>query len=314
MKKRVAYLTMVQPKSPEYLHFDYFAAGAAAHGWQAFRCLNADDVRACDPDFVFVMHMTQPKVADYPHYGTVQYPPSTLRQVTNRMCFLSWDGYVTTSPYCQQWVEEMLHPLPLKPIKRVGRYYLAGHTQAFEENYALQKLVYAGVGWDERGIDLCRRLGAALGDQFEIYGNPHFWDQYKIPNFKGFIVSDELCAMYRRSVCLSISNPEYLAKDIITTRMHEAASVGGMTICPRTPETVGMYGDSLYYYNGFGTAEEQAAEIVAAYRECQANPATHTMRRAAHEWFNANFAQDVMFGHLLDFHAACEPLLMKESA
>lgn len=308
---KIAYLPPYKFFSPEYQHFAYFQKVAAQYGCTAEMTLTPEEITAFDPDFVFVFGEYHGRKTDHPHYGLLQSPrdiyidgplisPYALETV------FTWDGYLTTAKATEGWIGEMVAiretQLGIK-APRVGHFFVAGDIQDFTEDYGPQKLIYAGGGWDKRGLDMCRRLTELLGDQFEIYGSPDNWTQYEMSAYKGFVnTSAGLLDIYRQGVVLSISNPRYARDDIVTTRMHEASSVGANCITLESATTRMMYGDSLYYYDA---ADEvaQAEQVAKIYQDILADKAgREARRRAAHNIFNVEHSLTAQFPRLLRYH------------
>ena len=301
---KIAYLTLHNIQAPEYQHFEYFSRVAQKNGCEAFLVGSQEEILAIDPDFVFVFGSFFPKLTHHPHYGVVQCPQEIIMKWPVGLAHTyTWDGYLTTSRSTEIWLREMLAHRFKDDAPMIGRFYVSADLQPFEENYKPEKLVYAGIGWDNRGIELFTRLYELLGDRLEIYGKPHFWEPYNLPFYKGFVeTTNGLLDHYRRAAVLSFSNPLYLRDDVMTTRMHEASSVGAVTIAPRTPTTMLMYGETLYYYDGFASAEAQAQEIADLFNKAAADPQRDVKRKQAHDIFNATESLTFHFPALLRYH------------
>lgn len=287
---KIAYLPQPTKKSPEYLHYTYFASACAALGHEAVLCFGPDDINAAAPDFVFASHAPNPKQTKYLQIGMMQCPVEFVNKWEAALQGLvSWDGAVTTAASTKQWIDVLLQHVyqdrGTAPPK-VGHFFVTCDEQPYQEVYKPEKLVYAGIGWDDRGIALMQMLSQELKDEFEIYGSEEFWRPHNISSYRGFLdTTQALCDEYRRSVCLSVSNPIYLAADVMTTRFHEASSLGIASLTPITPSTAEMYGDSLYYYDGTLSPEKQAFEIITKYWAIKKDPALEQRRRKAYELF-----------------------------
>lgn len=302
---KIAYLPSKEIYSPEFQHFAYFSKVAAQNGCDTRMCFTSEEITDYDPDFVFVFGPFSPKLTEHLHYGLMQSPMDyMIGWPGGLMNVYSWDGYLTTAKATAEWLTAIAEKKEGAQAPAIGHFFVTGDLQPYEETYQPKKLVYAGNGWDGRGIDLCRYLYEELGDAFEIYGAPEKWRPRNNPAYQCFLEHpSELLNKYRSAVCLSISGVAYLRDDIMTTRMHEASSVGGMTITPESPATREMYGDNLYYYDGFASEEEQARQIIARFLEIQVDPLLQTRRRAAHELFNNVHSLTAQFPKLLEYHA-----------
>ncbi len=304
---RIGFLNPWKDKA-ENQAFQSLRIAAERIGHELVHLTTSEETLAAAPDFVLAVASTQPKTTDIPTFGVIHEPRTRFwEREAHFHNLLSYDGWLTISDTLDVFLKNLAAGFGREPL--VGRYYNVPQRQAVQTDLAAVaasgklSLAYFGTNWDPRSRPLFRELSKK--DYMRIYGPEGSWDYLKgrgyfgSPPFDGEAVQKTYA---RCGVGLAVLSKNHTLDDIISNRIFEITSVGAAAICPDIPWIRKWFGDSVWYYDPFGTVIDTLTRIDEAMSEIVADP-QGTARRAAdaRAIFEREFCGEVLLANAVDY-------------
>jgi hypothetical protein len=304
---RIGFLNPWKDKA-ENQAFQSLKIAAERIGHELVHLTTSDETLRAEPDFVLAVASTQPKTTDIPTFGVIHEPRSRFWEKPDYFHnLLSYDGWLTISETLEVFLKNLAAGFGREPL--VGRYYNVPQRQAVVSDIAATvaegrlSLAYFGTNWDPRARPLFRELSKR--DYMRIYGPEEAWSYLRgrayfgSPPFDG----DSVQRTYARcGVGLAVLSKNHTLDDIISNRIFEITSVGAAAICPDIPWIRKWFGDSVWYYDPFGTAYEIATQIDGAVEDIRSDPAAAAERaQRARAVFEADFCGEVLLQNAIDY-------------
>ena len=191
----------------------------------------------------------------------------------------------------------------------IGYYFNSPQRQLLrcdiEEIVALGalRLCYFSTNWDPRSRPLFRSL--ARRSYMRIYGPAQAWDYLDGTAYRGSVPFDghSVQEVYARfGAGLVTLSKHHALDDVISNRIFEISSVGAAAICPDIPWIRKHFGDTVLYYDAFGSVVTAVQQIDDAVAKIARNP-----HRAAEQadkarlTFEEKFAAEVMLDNAVTY-------------
>ena len=304
---RIGFLNPWKDKA-ENQAFRSLQIAAERIGHDLVHVTTSDETLAAAPDFVLAAASTQPKTTDIPTFGVIHEPRTRFwEKIDYFHNLLSYDGWLTISETLDVFLKNLAAGFGREPL--VGRYYNVPQRQSVETNIAAVvatsklSLAYFGTNWDPRSRPLFRELSKR--DYMRIYGPEGSWDYLKGRGYFGSPPFDGESVQQIYARCgagLAVLSKNHTLDDIISNRIFEITSVGAAAICPDIPWIRRWFGDTVWYYDPFGTVYEIIEQVDAALTEIEANPAAAQDRGAhARAIFEREFCGEVLLQNAVDY-------------
>ncbi|CAN5248175.1 hypothetical protein BH09PSE2_BH09PSE2_02050 [soil metagenome] len=304
---RIGFLNPWRDKA-ENQAFQSLRIAAERLGHELIHLTTSEETLAAAPDFVLAVASTPPKPTDIPTFGVIHEPRTRFWEKEAYFHnLLSYDGWLTISETLETFLKNLAAGFGREPL--VGRYYNVPQRQTvrtdIEAAVAAGRLglAYFGTNWDPRSRPLFRELSKR--DYMRIYGPEGSWDYLKgrgyfgSPPFDGEAVQK---AYARSGVGLAVLSKNHTVDDIISNRIFEITSVGAAAICPDIPWIRNWFGDSVWYYDPFGTVLDILTQIDAAFADIAGDPAGASARaEEARAIFEREFCGEVLLANAVDY-------------
>ncbi len=282
---------------------------AQALGWEAREVASSVEVRSFAPDFVIALHFFTPKLTAHPTYGCLWNPPVFFEgdpgHVRN---VLTYDGYLSSSPFMSRWVEERLEGSPKKYF--VAPFYASCNRIPYRPpTLDHPRLLYAGTNWDGTRLrELFLRLDAE--PYVDIHGPKDRW-RHLGKTYRGSLPFDGKSlpeALHRAGVGLCLHREEHCAAGTPSLRIFEIAASGAIAICQEHPFIRDAFGDSVLYLDRSLDAAALAAQVgehmrwIGSHRD-----EALAMSRRAHAIFESRFTLETLLEGVAKEHRKLLP-------
>ena len=304
---RIGFLNPWRDKAENHA-FHSLRTAASRIGHELIHVTNSHEILQAAPDFVLAVASTQPKTTDVPTFGVIHEPRSRFWERPEYFHnLLSYDGWLTISETLEVFLKNLAAGFGREPL--VGRYYnspqrqtAAADIEGLAAGGAL-RLAYFGTNWDPRSRPMFRELSKR--DDMRIYGPEESWEYLKGRAYYGSPPFDGESVQATYAKCgagLAVLSKNHTLDDIISNRIFEITSVGAAAICPDIPWIRRWFGDSVWYYDPFGTVYEISTQIDAGLAEIRADPKAAAARTArARQVFESEFCGEVLLANAVDY-------------
>jgi hypothetical protein len=304
---RIGFLNPWKDKA-ENQAFQSLRIAAERIGHELVHLSTSEETLAARPDFVLAVASTQPKTTDIPTFGVIHEPRTRFwEKIDYFHNLLSYDGWLTISENLEVFLRNMAAGFGREPL--VGRYYNVPQRQAVTTDIAdvvaggKLSLAYFGTNWDPRTRPLFRELSKR--DYMRLYGPEGSWDYLKGRGYFGSPPFDGEAVQKTYARCgagLAVLSKNHTLDDIISNRIFEITSVGAAAICPDIPWIRKWFGESVWYYDPFGTVYEIVQQVDAALKDIEGDPAGAGKRAAeARAIFEREFCGEVLLKNAVDY-------------
>jgi Glycosyl transferase family 2 len=235
---------------------------ALSLGWEAAEVSSSTEINTLNPDFVIALHFFTPKLTRHPTYGCMWNPPSFFeREDSYVKNVLSYDGYLSSSPYINNWLRDKLRATHKKYF--LAPFYTSCHYIPYQPpDISRPRLVYAGTNWDgPRYKKLFQRLDSE--PYVDIYGGEGAWSYLK-HSYRGVLPFDGssiLTALNRAGAGLCLHKEEHRQTATPSLRIFEIAASGAVAICQEHPFIREAFGDSVLYLGPTLNTQETVRQI-----------------------------------------------------
>jgi hypothetical protein len=284
------------------------AIAARRVGLELVNCRDEEELEASHVEFVISTASSVPKVCDYPTYLNVHEP--TSRFLGNEFYLrnmLTYDGYLTISDSLRRFIHDL--SFGVGRSDEPGFYFETAQkaeTVARIPDVIKQgnlQVVYCGTNWDRRSPELFDLLDAR--GIIRIHGPLHSWP-IGLKSYAGPLPFDGISPQVTYAsfgIGLALLSANHLREDVVSNRIFEICSVGGVAICPDTPWIRKWFGDSVFYFDSWQLVEDIAARIVQIHEYCKTHAEEAArMGRDARAIFERNFSAEVMLSNAVDYH------------
>lgn len=304
---RIGFLNPWRDKA-ENQAFQSLKIAAERIGHDLVHLTTSEETLAAKPDFVLAVASTQPKTTDIPTFGVIHEPRTRFwEKIDYFHNLLSYDGWLTISETLEVFLSNVAAGFGREPL--VGRYYNVPQTQTVTTDIPAViaagklSLAYFGTNWDPRSRPLFRELSKR--DYMRIYGPEGSWDYLKGRGYFGSPPFDGEAVQKTYSRCgagLAVLSKNHTLDDIISNRIFEITSVGAAAICPDIPWIRKWFGETVWYYDPFGTVYEIVQQVDAALADIESDPPRAAEHAAeARGIFEREFAGEVLLKNAIDY-------------
>lgn len=269
------------------------------------------DIEEFNPDFVLVTQHTLPKLTRFPTYGYLQ---ANLKHYDSQECrtaLLSWDGYLTPSSKILEYIKALCHAMGKLAPKDI--FYNTSHiafdtnNQHYQTTIEILKnpsLTYVGFNWDNRYLELVKLLSKEK--YFKIFGPKCKWQSIVGSSYKGELPYNEdsvIKAYQAGGVGLALQSAFYVYDDVISNRIFEINSAGGVVITPNMPFIEKYYKDTVLYFDPFAPAKEIHKQINEHMQWIKNNPEKALDRALqAQEIFHKQLSIERLLPNVIEYH------------
>jgi len=232
------------------------------------------------------------------------------KEFTNKLSHLhEYDAYADLYS-CVHGSNKLLSNMIKKSGKNkpVMALYLAQEATEYSKA-PMNKALITGTLWG------CNRKSLRIASALKKLAEEELLEAVGLRDFLGFLGKSYLGRMedfgkplevirqlqQKYGISLIIHNQEHMLDGIPTSRISEAASSGGLIISDQNLFLTKFFGDSVLYFDAFGSEEKVYSQIKAHIKWAQSNPdQAHSKTKKAYQIFMDNFTLEEQLGRLFE--------------